>query len=539
LVFALSVILLTAPGYGQKFFPDDPIRRDHDDLPIDQPGQIELSPTYDVLENTFSNHPEGPIPRALNINTLGEVPDSSWFTNRIGVLDLSIEDLVRGPNQVGPPDTTGTLTIVAAKQGGITPGFTMRDRPGNVYYVKFDPLEHPNLSTAPDVISKHFFYAMGYNVPENHIVYLRRETFVIESGAQISLPGGKKAPMDEEYLDFMLDNAARHPDGTIRAVASLMIDGEILGPFKLYGTRPDDPNDIFPHEHRRELRGYRVFCAWLNHDDSRSINTLDVFLPKDDGGYIKHYLIDFGSTLGSGSDRRRNISPQNPRAGNEYFIEFGPMLKTAYTFGIWERPWMNVQYPYPKYREIGRIEAEFFEPQNWKPEYPNPAFERMLPDDAFWAATIVARFSDEAIRALVKTGRYLDPEAERYLADTLVKRRDKIVSYFFRQVNPIDDFEVVGAALEFRNLGEEWGVASPRSYEYEWYAFNNETEELIPLGSRDETTQKALPIPGSESDFLKVRIRTMCPEEPRWSLWVDVYLRMGGGPSLAGIEREI
>jgi hypothetical protein len=318
-----------------------------------------------------------------------------------------------------------------------------------------------------------------------------------------------------------------------------MIDGELLGPFKFYATRPDDPNDIFPHEHRRELRGYRVFCAWLNHDDSRSINTLDVFLPDGDAGYIKHYLIDFGSILGSGSDRQSNISPQNPRAGNEYFIEFEPMWKTAYTFGIWERPWMNVKYPYPKYREIGRIEADFFEPQNWKPEYPNPAFERMLPDDAFWASKIVARFSDEAIRALVKTGKYLDPEAERYLADVLIKRRDKIVSYYFRQINPLDDFEVVSEALEFRNRGEEWGVASPRGYEYEWYAFDNETEELTPLGSRNETTEEALPIPESGSDFLMVRIRTMCPEQPRWSLSVDVYLRMEGGASVVGIEREI
>jgi hypothetical protein len=527
------------PVYGQKFFPDDPIRRDHDDLPIDRPGKIELSPTYDLLENTFSDHPEGPIPRAVDTNTLGEVPDSSWFTNRIGIRDMSIEELVRGPNRVGPPDTTDTLTIVAAKHGGITPGFTIRDRRGNIYYVKFDPVEHPNLSTAADVIAKEFFYALGYNVPENHIVYLDNGTLMIRPGAEITLPGGKKAPLDQEYVDLVLANAARRPDGAIRAVASLKIDGDILGPFKFYGTRPDDPNDIFPHEHRRELRGYRVFCAWLNHDDSRSINTLDVFLPKGEGGCIKHYLIDFGSTLGSGSDRLRNISPQNPRAGNEYFIEFGPMLKTAYTFGIWERPWMKVEYPYPEYAEIGRIEADYFEPQNWKPEYPNPAFQRMLPDDAFWASTIVARFSNEAIRALVRTGLYLDADAERYLADVLIKRRNKIVSYYFRQINPLDGFKVADRALEFRNLGEEWGLASPDAYEYEWYVLDNETEVLTPLGSRDETRHRAVPIPESKSDFLMVRIRTSCPGEPRWRLSVDVYLRMDEGPTVVGIEREI
>ena len=127
----------------------------------------------------------------------------------------------------------------------------------------------------------------------------------------------------------------------------------------------------------------------------------------------------------------------------------------------------------------------------------------------------------------------------RYLADVLIKRRDKIVSYYFRQINPLDDFEVVGEALEFRNLGEEWGVASPRAYEYEWYAFDNETGELTPSGSRNETTKRSLPIPDSDSGFLVVRIRTVCPEEPRWSLSVDVYLRIEGGPAVVGIEREI
>ena len=64
---------------------------------------------------------------------------------------------------------------------------------------------------------------------------------------------------------------------------------------------------------------------------------------------------------------------------------------------------MRVDYPYPQYAEIGRIEADHFDPPKWKPDYPNAAFDRMLPDDAFWAARIVARFSDEAIRAIVAT----------------------------------------------------------------------------------------------------------------------------------------
>ena len=35
-------------------------------------------------------------------------------------------------------------------------------------------------------------------------------------------------------------------------------------------------------------------------------------------------------------------------------------------------------------------------------------------------------FSDDMIRALVKTGKYSDAAAEKLLADVLIKRRDKI-----------------------------------------------------------------------------------------------------------------
>ena len=526
-------------GQAQKFYPDDPIQQDHDDLPIEKPATIELSSTYDVIENSFVNKVEGPIPRAVNVNTLGEVPDSSWFTNRIGIRPMSIEELVRGPNRAGGPDLSEPVTIISGKVGGITPGLVVRDRRGNVYFLKFDPRARPNLSTGADVIGKLFFHAMGYNVPENHITYLRIDDFTIQPGAEVALSGGRRAPLDREYVELMLDGSAHHPDGSIRAVASLLVAGNILGPLTFYGTRSDDPNDIFPHQHRRELRGYAVFCAWLHHDDSRAINTMDTYVEAETGGgYVRHYLIDFGSVLGSGSDVLRNIAPQDPRAGNEYLFEIPPMLKTAYTFGIWERPWMNVKYAYPQYAEIGRIESDFFQPEKWKPEYPNAAFQRMLPDDAFWAAKIVAQFSDEAIRGIVHRGDYLDPEAERFLADTIIRRRDKVVARYFTQINPLDSFRVVGSRLEFRNLGVERGLAAAEAYQYEWFLFDNDTSALTPL-THGEVGQTALPIPASDEPYLMVRIRTRSETVPRWWNAVDVYLRRGEGTTVVGIEREI
>ena len=183
---AAFLLLLLA---GPQFYPDDPIKDDHDNLPIDAPATIEFSVTYDFLSNTFAApEPEQPIPRAMNINTLGEVPSSSWFTNRIGVREMSLDELIKGPrfsSRGGAPDVSRPLTIVSAKQGRITLGFTIRDSRGNVYFVKFDPKAYPSLSTGADVVSTNFFHAIGYNVPEAYIVYIRADNFIIHASSPV------------------------------------------------------------------------------------------------------------------------------------------------------------------------------------------------------------------------------------------------------------------------------------------------------------------------------------------------------------------
>src|SRR4026208_573120 len=74
----------------RRFFADDPIWVDGDMRDIPPVAEFDLSKSYEFLSETFSNtvHSCGP---ALNVNTLGEVPDSSWFTNRLGVHDMTID----------------------------------------------------------------------------------------------------------------------------------------------------------------------------------------------------------------------------------------------------------------------------------------------------------------------------------------------------------------------------------------------------------------------------------------------------------------
>ena len=107
----------------------------------------------------------------LNVNTLDEVPDSSWFTNRHGTRRMTIEELARGANLDGPPGTDEEWTVIKGKSQGITPGFQIIDAKGNRYVIKLDPVKVPELSSAAEAIASKIHYAAGYNVPQNYIVY--------------------------------------------------------------------------------------------------------------------------------------------------------------------------------------------------------------------------------------------------------------------------------------------------------------------------------------------------------------------------------
>ena len=70
----------------------------------------------------------------------------------------------------------------------------------------------------------------------------------------------------------------REKDGRYRAVASRFIKGKPLGEWEYRGRRKDDPEDLIPHEHRREVRGLWTINAWTNHTDCSARNTLDMWV---------------------------------------------------------------------------------------------------------------------------------------------------------------------------------------------------------------------------------------------------------------------
>ena len=535
LLVLVPFLSATVLSEAQKFLPDDPVWIDLDRLPIPKPKTRKGSQISDFMHNSMRPGPSSSdMTSAENVNTLGEVPDSSWFTNRMSKGTMSVPELIRGPNQTDGSDTSHPWTVISAKSEGITPGFTICDRTGEMYFVKFDPLGNAQLATSAEVICTKFFHAFGYHVPENHIARIRLQDLEIGAKVRIMDEKGLKRKMVFEDLEAIFLKIPRLADGSVQALASRRLPGEPLGPFQYRGTRSDDANDIFLHEQRRELRGLRMFAAWLNHDDAPSINTLDIYLRQGETGYVKHHLIDFGSCLGSGT-----IKIQSRRAGNEYLAEWGPILKSAFSLGIWERSWREVSYP--EYPSIGRFEARYFQPARWRPEYPNPAFQRMQLEDAFWAVRIMMQFNDEAIRAIVKTGQLENPSAENYLVETLVKRRDKIVQHYLTQIDPLDRFQVRATSgesrLEFIDRSSEAGIPPVVSYEYAWFSFNNQNGPMKPVTEQRSVKVTSIPIPQDDSGYLVVQIKPLREGSRRKSEKVQVFIRNQEQPAVVGINR--
>ena len=456
---------------GQRFRMDDPLLREPAPINVAKVYPRKFSDYYDFFYSTFGkpgdqNRLKSSPVRAMGTNTLGEPMAGAWWEPRHYYYRMSIEDLVRGPGNSKPP-SDGPWLVVAAKNEGITPGFTIEDVNKRRYFLKFDPASNPDIATAPDVLVSKFFYALGYYVPENYIVEFLPDRLEVRKGTKLRDRLGKERPMTRRDITEILLGVPKRKDGRIRAVASLLLPGSYAGPFRFWGTRKDDPNDIVPHEHRRDLRGLSLACAWLGHDDSRSINTIDFVVEENGSRFVKHFLIDFGSALGSATDKANS-----PRSGFEYLFEWKPAIVQFATLGLHVPEWAKARYP--AIASIGRFEFEKFDPLLWRSEYPNTAFSNRLPDDEFWMAKQIAAFNDDEIQAIVRTGQYSDPAAERWLVKCLIQRRNKIVKAFFPRVLPLDRFQVKSGTVVFEDLGKPFGVGAPPDLAGSWSLFDNE-----------------------------------------------------------------
>jgi hypothetical protein len=539
LAIAAAAAATTAVGSAatQRFYDDDPIwvERATQDASAMKPTEVSLfvDLAYNIL--TGADVPN-PI-RARNINTIDEVPDSAWFTNRIGRLPLTPDDITKGPNTTAGP-APGAWTVTSSKSDGVTPGFTVKDPTGQRWFLKFDPPGHRAMATGTEVAATKLMWAVGYNVPENYIAYLHRDQLVVGDSAKFTPPGGTARRMQANDIDKLLARADREPDGSYRVVASKALQGTPVGRIRFSGVRPDDPNDIVPHEDRRELRGYRVFAAWLNHTDAKAINSLDTLVREDGKTYVRHHLIDFGSVLGSGG-----VNEADYWAGRQYLIEPKLAGKQMAGFGFLPPKWNRTSFYEAK--SVGRLatDNDTFNPDQWKPRVPNAAFLHARADDKFWAARKLMAITRPMLRAAVQTGQFGDAAAEDVLVQALAQRREAIGRAYLTAVNPIADPSIdASGELTFVNVAVDADVArAPRGYRAVWSRFDNTTGATTRIGETSgRSTSLAVPagLPTDDGVFIQVSLSAVGAAHESWETPVHAFFRLRNDSwKLVGFER--
>jgi hypothetical protein len=536
LILLASLVSPAGAQQQKKFYADDPILREPAKFDASKANNRGIDLMYDLAKNLFAVPRDPKLVRAQNINTIDELPDSDWFTNRILARPVGVQEAVKGPDTGNGP-APGKLTITRAKQSGVTPGFTMKDSAGTTWFVQFDAPGQSEAASGATVVATRLFYTLGYYQTENYISILDPRVLEIGEQAKVDTPSGHVRAMKMDDIKKVLDRADKRPDGKYRILASRSIPGRVIGGFKYIGTRKDDPNDIVPHEHRRELRALKVFGAWANLVDMKAGNTLDTVITEDGRSFIRHYLQDVGSTFGTGA-----LAPREWDEGYEYIYEKDKTLSRLATFGFDLEPWQTI--PYEEYKSIGRFEGDYFKPEDWKPRIPTAALINVRADDNFWAARRVMAFSDELIRAIVKTGQYSDPAAEKYLGDVLMKRRNKIGQAYLPAVNPLVDFQLDGSGtLTFANAAISAGFATAPlgGYEARWYRFDNSNGATTPIGapavSKDLKVQAPADL-ASAGEFVKVEVSAVDAPNASWKVPVQVYFRrLADGWKLVGLQR--
>src|SRR6185436_8604611 len=232
LVATVAMCATATSGQTSRYFPDDPIAREPESQDASKAAPFRQSEMYELLHNLFviSGHQPSGL-RAKNINTIDEVPDSSWFTNRIGTRSMSLQELTTGANIGQPPDPS-QWTLTREKTAGSHPGFTAIDAKGETWFLEFDPPYFPEGATGAVAVATKIFWALGYNQVESFLTTFDPKRVDFDPKATIRRPSGARTRFTHDDMNAILERVARKPDGTYRVIAGRLLPGKILGGFQ-------------------------------------------------------------------------------------------------------------------------------------------------------------------------------------------------------------------------------------------------------------------------------------------------------------------
>ena len=100
----------------------------------------------------------------------------------------------QGAQHVGRPGARASGPSSVRRSAGVSPGFTIRDEKGEVWFISFDARGNPVAATAVVPVATRLFWALGYYQVESYITTIRPEDIVI--GDTATIRGARQAPAD-------------------------------------------------------------------------------------------------------------------------------------------------------------------------------------------------------------------------------------------------------------------------------------------------------------------------------------------------------
>lgn len=493
-----------------RFSASDPVRTVRDDYPVPVPvrttipDELRYSEAYVERAVVEALDPHR-IPDSEDVNSVDEVPASSWFAGG--------EPTFEGFHRNGAP----APPLREVKSDGPLPAGTrvFVDREGSRWEVTSDEKNRGGMRPAAGAIASRLVWALGYFAAESYVIR-----------------------MDGEPVLAVRYPAARGPHADRDAVD--------LGPTTALGTRLDDPNDVVDHQRRRTLRAFGLVAAWLGIDEVRPHVMRDVYVGVPGVGFVQHQVVGLSDALGVGKLVGILHDTDEGRPVHDPWLALG-------TLGF--APKESLASSATPFARVGVFPVDV-RPSAYRLAVPFPAAIEAQLGDLYWVGKRIAHITHSRIGEAVSAGD-LDPDASAYLDECLLRRRDAVARYAMSLVTPL---EVVGlvpvGAVARRDApegteGPVFGIelddlAIRRGYEraatthYEVEVFDEhgarlgETVRVLPRGSAVRTylASKVLDARG----YAIVRIRVV-RDGAAAARSVELHLRgSGSAPLLRGVR---
>lgn len=468
---------------------------------------------------------------ALNTNNFDEVPDSSWFKNTIGRYDVSPEDITDILRDSDLKNVNFKLVINKIFLSKTHSTLIASDDQGNLYTLSLDAPGRAEITTAISLISNHIVGLAGYNVPQSAIAYVRKANLTLAKDAVQYNVLGKSRSATPKDLEEVLAEAGQAKSTTIRVLITKRPEGLFLGPFSFSGTKSSDSNDIIPHEHRRELRGFRIIASFVDYTTAIESHTADFFIETHGfDGYTKHYICNIES-----------MSYEANRAASELARVYGDEINLMRTEDPTEILEAANKARQKKTDKIMLVSSENFNPAAWHPTFENEAFSNLTYRDAIWGTKIVQRFSDKLIEAIVAEAKLSNPKLVLTITNLLKQRRNKIVEVWFSKLPPLDQFELTSNGTE-RFILSFKDLSPHPDTRYRFRVMDDLGKRILQDWRETTDTKLVIGIDATskikQGKLMKIIIEGKKPDSKFWGPSVDVYMKKEPEPIIWGIIRR-